>query len=106
AAIEVARVFYEAIADGLPVDLALTDARKAVCLAMPGSLEWGVPVLYTHTDNGVLFELTGTKPQPQSGPEPQPPDVPPPPPRPERPVPARGNRPPKRTGAHSPRRVP
>jgi YVTN family beta-propeller protein len=58
AAIEVARVFYEAIADGLPVDLALTDARKAVCLAMPGSLEWGVPVLYTHTDDGVLFKLT------------------------------------------------
>ena len=58
AAIEVARVFYEAIADGMPVDLALTDARKAVCLAMPGSLEWGVPVLYTHTDDGLLFNMT------------------------------------------------
>ncbi|HEV7526698.1 MAG TPA: CHAT domain-containing protein [Acidimicrobiia bacterium] len=57
AAIEVAQAFYAAIADGSPVDLALTDARKAVCLAMPTSLEWGVPVLYTHTNDGVLFDL-------------------------------------------------
>jgi hypothetical protein len=70
-AIEIGRAFYEAIADGLPVDMAVTEARKAVCLAIPDTLEWGIPVLYTHAPDGVLFELgvvstEAELPQPQS----------------------------------------
>jgi hypothetical protein len=57
AAIEVSRTFYEAIAEGIPVDAAVTEARKAVSLAMPQSLEWGIPVLYTHAPDGMLFQL-------------------------------------------------
>jgi hypothetical protein len=64
AAIELAQAFYEAVADGLPVDSAITEARKAVCLAIPDTLEWGVPVLYTHAPDGVLFHIADTAPAP------------------------------------------
>ena len=43
AAIELSRSFYAAIARGLPVDIALAEARKAVALALPGTVEWGAP---------------------------------------------------------------
>lgn len=55
AAIEFARAFYEAVADGLPVDLAVRDARLAMSLARPNSLEWGTPVLYLRSSSGQLF---------------------------------------------------
>jgi hypothetical protein len=55
AAIEFARAFYEAVADGLPVDLAVRDARLAVSLARPNSLEWGTPVLYLRPSSGQIF---------------------------------------------------
>jgi site-specific recombinase XerD len=57
AAIELSRSFYEALADGLPVDMAVTDARKAINLAISHTLEWGTPVLYMRSPNGVLFDL-------------------------------------------------
>src|SRR5215208_156857 len=47
AAIEFSRDFYEALADGLPVDAAVTEARAAV--SMDSILEWGTPVLYMHS---------------------------------------------------------
>ena len=43
ATVEFSRVFYEALADGLPVDTAATEARIAVNLAVANSLEWGTP---------------------------------------------------------------
>jgi CHAT domain len=55
AAIEFARAFYEAVADGLPVDLAVRDARLAMSLARPNSLEWGTPVLYLRPSSGRIF---------------------------------------------------
>jgi formylglycine-generating enzyme required for sulfatase activity len=47
AAVEFARTFYESLADHCPIDLAVTEARKAISIAVTNSLEWGTPVLYT-----------------------------------------------------------
>ncbi|MFZ5910671.1 MAG: CHAT domain-containing protein [Chloroflexota bacterium] len=56
AAITLAREFYTALADGYPVDAALTEARKAI--KMQGNeLEWGTPVLYMRSPDGAIFDL-------------------------------------------------
>ncbi len=47
AAIEFTASFYGALAAGLPIDAATSEARKAIDLALAGSLEWGTPLL-TH----------------------------------------------------------
>lgn len=57
AAIELSRAFYEALADGYPVDAAVAEARKAVSLAVTNTLEWGTPVLYMRAPQGVIFRL-------------------------------------------------
>jgi len=57
AAVEFSRTFYEGLADATPVDEAITEARKAVRLGSPNSLEWGTPVLYMHTHDTLLFEM-------------------------------------------------
>lgn len=57
AAIELSRAFYEAIADGLPVDTAVGEARKAISLGIVNTLEWGTPVLYMRAPDGVLFSV-------------------------------------------------
>ena len=57
AAIELAQAFYESLADGLPVDAAVAEGRKAMRLARRGSLEWGTPVLHMRSPDGVLFRM-------------------------------------------------
>lgn len=57
AAIEFSRAFYEALADGFPVDMAVCEARKSVSVAVANSVEWGMPVLYMRSPDGCLFEL-------------------------------------------------
>jgi Tol biopolymer transport system component len=57
AAIEFSRDFYEALAGGIAVDEALAEARKGVALAIPGTLEWGTPVLFMRTSDGILFDI-------------------------------------------------
>lgn len=57
AAIELARVFYQSLANGLPVDDALAEARKAISVGKSGTLQWGTPVLYLRSPNGVLFNF-------------------------------------------------
>lgn len=57
AAIEFARSFYEALADTMPVDTAVAQAREALSLAFPSTVEWGTPVLYMRSPNGVLFHV-------------------------------------------------
>jgi len=64
AAIEFSRSFYEALADGLPVDAAVSEARLAVNLGVHNSLEWGTPVLYLRAPNGALFALQKPPAQP------------------------------------------
>lgn len=55
AAIDFAHGFYDALADGLPVDAALTEARKSMSMAVNNSFEWGVPVLFMRSSDGMLF---------------------------------------------------
>ena len=75
AAIELSRSFYTAIARGLPVDTALTEARKAVALALPGTVEWGTPVLHLRARDGRIFEVNS---DPQGRDVAPPPAAPPP----------------------------
>ena len=60
AAIELSRSFYEALAGGLPLARAVTEARKAINMATRSS-EWGTPVLYTRAPDGVLFDIQHQK---------------------------------------------
>jgi formylglycine-generating enzyme required for sulfatase activity len=55
AAIEFVRAFYEALADGLPVDAAVAEARKAISLAVANTVEWGTPVLVMRAPDGRIF---------------------------------------------------
>ncbi|MBV9205768.1 MAG: CHAT domain-containing protein [Actinobacteria bacterium] len=71
AAVEFSRTFYEGLADRLPVDAAVTEARHAVRITLPGTLEWGTPVLYLRSADGVIFDHAGEKPE--TGPAPPPP---------------------------------
>ena len=59
AAIEFCSAFYESLADGLPVDAAVTEARVAV--SMDSMLEWGTPVLYMRSRDGRLFDISTDK---------------------------------------------
>ena len=64
AAVEFARAFYEALADRLPVDAAVSEARKAVSLEVTNTVEWGTPVLYMRATDGVLFDIATSRPAP------------------------------------------
>jgi hypothetical protein len=55
AAIAFSRTFYRAVANGLPVDAAVAEARTAV--KRTSALEWGTPVLYMRSDNGRIFDI-------------------------------------------------
>ena len=55
AAIEFTRSFYGALANGLPVDVACAEARKAMSLAAPDSWEWATPVLFLRSPDGELW---------------------------------------------------
>ena len=68
AAILFAREFYGALPLGLPVDTALTEARRGL-FAAGHDVEWAVPVLYMRSPNGRLCRLA-SRPQPVAAPEP------------------------------------
>lgn len=63
AAITLAQDFYQALADGYPVDTALAEARKAI-YAQGSDMEWGTPVLFSRSDDNQLFA-----PQPLNQPQ-------------------------------------
>jgi hypothetical protein len=56
AAIAFAREFYTAIAEGFPVDAAMSEARKAI-FSLGNDIEWGTPVLYMRAPDGQIFEV-------------------------------------------------
>jgi hypothetical protein len=56
AAITLTHEFYTALADGLPVDTALAEARKSL-FAENNDIEWGTPVLYMRTATGQIFDI-------------------------------------------------
>jgi pyruvate/2-oxoglutarate dehydrogenase complex dihydrolipoamide acyltransferase (E2) component len=60
AAIAFARVFYRAVADGLPVDAAVAAGRTAV--SIDSALEWGTPVLYMRSPDGRVFDVSVSAP--------------------------------------------
>jgi hypothetical protein len=70
AAITFAKRFYPLLAKGRPVDYAMTEARKAIYVAEPGTLEWATPVLFMRSPQGVIFEVSEARlPQvPPAGP--------------------------------------
>lgn len=60
-----AHEFYGALADGYPIDAAVTEARKAI-FAGGREIEWATPVLYLRAPDGRIFDVgapvSGTKP--------------------------------------------
>lgn len=61
AAIEFSRTFYDTLAYGLPVDAAVAEARKAISIEVTNTVEWGTPVLYMRSPDGVLFNTQDAK---------------------------------------------
>lgn len=56
AAIALSQEFYRALADGLPADAALSEARKAI-VTQGNRYEWGTPVLFSRSEDNRLIEL-------------------------------------------------
>jgi len=55
-AIAFAGEFYRALADGWPVDAAVSEGRKAMMFATDlHAMDWGIPVLYMRARDGMLF---------------------------------------------------
>jgi hypothetical protein len=52
------RTFYKALADGLPVDASLGEARKAI-FTEGNRVEWGIPVLFMRAPDGRIFQVEG-----------------------------------------------
>lgn len=65
AAIEFSRAFYDVLAEGLAVDTAVVEARKAVSFAVTNTIEWGTPVLYMRAPDGKIFDLDRPQPLPK-----------------------------------------
>jgi hypothetical protein len=57
AAIHFIEEFYASIADGLPVDAAVTDARVNLFSSVDNTIEWGTPVLFMRSSDGELFTI-------------------------------------------------
>jgi hypothetical protein len=69
AAIVFAGEFYAALADGLPVDSSVAEARKAI-YADENDIEWGTPVLFMRVADGRLFDVQAHAPLRAPTPEP------------------------------------
>lgn len=66
AAIIFAEEFYRALADTMPIDMALSEARRALANRLH-NLEWATPSLFMRSVDGVLFTRTPTD-QPRMSP--------------------------------------
>jgi CHAT domain-containing protein/WD40 repeat protein len=66
AAIVLSSEFYTALADGLPVDAALAEARTAV-FTRASAVEWATPVLYLRSPDAAIFDVTAPPPPPPAG---------------------------------------
>ncbi len=53
-----AEEFYRTIAEGLPIESAVSEGRRAIANRVQ-NIEWATPILYMRGDDGVLFD-TGT----------------------------------------------
>jgi tetratricopeptide (TPR) repeat protein len=75
------REFYRSLALGLPVDAAISEARKGIFLELGvQSPNWGTPVLFLRARDGLLFQMAETVAQPLEIPPPpelvRPPEIP------------------------------
>ena len=61
AALVFSQSFYQAIADGLPVDVATLEARRSM-FADGNEVEWATPVLYLRSPDGRIFTRTQISP--------------------------------------------
>jgi len=59
AAVGFAQTLYDSLAEGIAVDRAVAEARKAMRITARKSLEWGTPVLYMNSADGMLFGWDG-----------------------------------------------
>jgi CHAT domain len=57
AAILFSRQVYRDLAVGRPIDAAVAEGRLAIYRAMPESLEWATPVLFSRLPGGSLFKI-------------------------------------------------
>lgn len=55
AAITFSEEFYSALVDGMPLETAVTEARKAI-FASNNEIEWGTPVLFLRGNDGDIFK--------------------------------------------------
>ena len=69
AAIAFSEEFYQSLTLGLPIDVAVSEARKGV-YGMPNYTEWATPVLYMRSPDGVLFDLEAATTTPKKTPSP------------------------------------
>jgi hypothetical protein len=61
AAISFSSEFYAALADGYPVDAALSESRKAI-FSQGNPSEWSLPALFMRSDLSLLFGFSGRHP--------------------------------------------
>lgn len=67
AALTFTHEFYTALADGFPVDAAVTKGRRAI-FEKSSEIEWATPVLYTRARDGVLFDVQSPQARTQLAP--------------------------------------
>ena len=72
AAVKFARAFYRALADGWPLDAAVTASRQALFGHSPESSIWSIPVLYLSAPDGILWEVEETPSTANAAPPPAP----------------------------------
>jgi hypothetical protein len=65
-----AHEFYGALADGLPIDASVTEARKAI-FAGGREIEWATPVLYLRAADGRIFDVAASPTTPNVAPAPR-----------------------------------
>src|SRR5262249_37623286 len=53
--------FYQSLADGCPIDMAVSEGRKEIEFLSRNSVDWAIPQLYMRVPDGVLFTLHGTR---------------------------------------------
>jgi formylglycine-generating enzyme required for sulfatase activity len=53
--------FYQSLADGCSIDMAVSEGRKEIEFLSKDSFEWAIPQLYIRVPDGVLFTLRGVK---------------------------------------------
>lgn len=56
-AIVFSKKFYTSSAQGYPIDQAIAKSRKAIDFSSLEAFEWGIPVLFMRSEDGVIFEL-------------------------------------------------